>query len=112
MLDEKLLRAVDLIHLMAHDECSVTPCQHSSIGESDGRIHIPGTMPCPTLHLAAPCPPRDSPARAASLLARPLPSLPPPAPSPLPSRPPALHSAPTCATHGGCRTDGVAGLEP
>ena len=44
MLDENLLRAVDRIHLMAHDECIVTPCQHSSMGESDGRIHIPGTM--------------------------------------------------------------------
>jgi len=41
MLDEQLLRAVDRIDLMAYDECTVTPCQHSSIGESDGRINIP-----------------------------------------------------------------------
>ena len=56
MLDEQLLRAVDRNHLMAYDECTVTPCQHSSMGESDGRINIPGTMSCPTLHIAAPCP--------------------------------------------------------
>ena len=56
MLDEQLLRAVDRNHLMAYDECTVTPCQHSSMGESDGRINIPGTMSCPTLLLAAPCP--------------------------------------------------------
>ena len=75
MLDEKLLRAVDRIHPMAYDECTVIPCQQSSIGESDGRIIIPGAMSCPTLHPAAPCPLRDSPARATSLLARPLPPL-------------------------------------
>ena len=90
MLDEKLLRAVDRIPLMAHDECTVTPCQHSSIGESDGRISIPGTMSCPALHLAAPCPPRDSPARATSLLARPLPPL-----APL-LHPPSLHALLPC----------------
>ena len=78
MLDENLLRAVDRIHLLAYDECTGIPCQHSSIGESDGRINIPGTMSCPTLHPAAPCPPSESPARAASVFARPFPPLLPP----------------------------------
>ena len=106
MLDENLLRAVDRIHLLAYDECTGIPCQHSSIGESDGCISIPGTMSCRTLHPAAPCPPRDSPARATSLLARPLHPPRPSPPSPLPSRPVALHCTPTCATHGVCRADG------
>ena len=108
MLDENLLRAVNRIHLMAHDECTGIPCQHSSIGESDGRINMPFTMSCPTLHPAAPCPPSESPARAAPLFARPFPPLYPPLAShallPCTARQLARHTAAVAQTAGRTRT--------